>query len=362
MKKETLIIVNQAQFGYHIDSFYYCHYLRNKYNIIYLCWDYGLKKIFMPGITIRYISRKGHLLTRNVRFLFQTIKTLKFRYNYCIIKYFKGCSLLKILFPHEPLLLDIRTFHVKRDIYRRKLFNLVLRLESRLFSHISVISEGLADKLGFKPKNLYILPLGANIISPKNKQFDHLRLLYVGTLENRNIGQTLIGFSKFYHAYKEKLQMHYTIIGEGNPCDIEKLEALARNLGIFSVLTLTGKIPHNKLSPYFDTHNLGVSYIPETDYFDHQPPTKTYEYMLSGIPVIGTSTSANKKIVTPERGILIHDTPESFFQGLVQFYTSRNKYHSNIIRAGLMDYAWEQIVVDLERQLKIFFPPSYCKS
>jgi nucleoside-diphosphate-sugar epimerase len=67
---------------------------------------------------------------------------------------------------------------------------------------------------------------------------------------------------------------------------------------------------------YFDIHNIGVSYIPMLKCFDNQPPTKTFEYLLSGMPVIATATNANKDIINDVNGVLINDNSEEVYNGL----------------------------------------------
>jgi len=166
----------------------------------------------------------------------------------------------------------------------------------------------------------------------------------VGTLHNRNIDQTLEGFSKFYHNYKDKLKIHYTIVGSGVNQEEKKLEAIAREKKIEEAVHITGQIPHDRIKPYFDSHNIGVSYIPIVDYYDFQPPTKTFEYLLSGMPVIATCTYENKRVITDKNGILIDDNSESFYLGLIKLLKVINEYNSELIRQSSLEFTWERII------------------
>ena len=96
-----------------------------------------------------------------------------------------------------------------------------LWIEMKFFKYKTVISEGLAKKLQLN-SNIYILPLGADIISSTRKTFDEMNLLYVGTLYNRKIEDTLVGFANFYQVYKNKIKMRYTIIGKGKDNEEQK--------------------------------------------------------------------------------------------------------------------------------------------
>lgn len=350
MNKKSLLVIHQEPFGYHSDTYYYCKYLKTKFDITYICWDYNKKKIHMPGIRIIYISRKGNLPIRNFRFIFSVLDEIKTRYDFHFIKYFKGSSLLRLLSGKQNFLLDIRSGSILAKEWKRLALNFTMKTETKCFPHVSVISKGLRDRLGLD-RETYILPLGADPISTNNKPFDTLKLLYVGTLYNRNMEQTIQGFSKFYHEFKSRTNIQYTIVGSGFDNEEAQLKALVKSENIEDAVTIAGYIPHDELKPYFDEYNIGISYIPRTEYFDVQPPTKNYEYLLSGMAVLATNTQENRTVITPKNGILINDTPEDFYRGLIQLYVNRQIYDSQEIRANAMPYTWEKIVTRLNHRL-----------
>jgi len=348
---KTILLINQAQFGYHSDTYYYCKYLCNSFDITYICWDYGHEKIELKGINVIYISRKGNIAIRNLRFIWKVLKELQNNYDFNLIKYFRGCSSLKILNPKKKFLFDIRTGSVNKKNLYRHVYDFFMKTEGKLFQHISVISKSLAQKLNID-KKAYILPLGADIISDTNKKFNSINLLYVGTLSNRNIEQTIKGFSKFYHEYNGRVEISYTIIGSGFENETHEIKKIVFEEKLTEAVKLTGQLPHDKLKPYFDKCNIGVSFIPQTDYFDVQPPTKTFEYFLSGMPVIATNTKENAIVVNKKNGILINDDSESFFEGLIKILNNKNQYNSEIIRRTSMQFTWHTIVADLRCHLE----------
>lgn len=350
MFKKKFLIINQLQFGYHSDTYYYCKYLRTSFEITYICWDYKKKPIMLKGINVIYISRRGNILSRNIRFIFQVIREVKNAYDCHLIKYFRGCSFIKFVYPKKKFLLDIRTGSVAIKKGNRLFYNSLMIAETKKFKCVSVISKSLGRKLGL-PKKTYILPLGADVISSTNKAFDSMKLLYVGTLYNRNIEHTIEGFSKFYNKYNKKIDINYTIVGNGSTIEENKLKTLVRNKKLGSYIKFAGQIPHTEIKNFFDVHNIGISYIPITSYFDVQPSTKNFEYLLSGIPVIATNTRENKAIINNNNGILINDSAEDFYQGLVHIYTNREKYNSHNIRLDSMPYKWNKIIDDLNLML-----------
>jgi len=354
MNEKKIIIIHQEPFGYHSDTYYYCKYLRKKHALTYICWDYNRKKIHMDGINVIYISRKGNLLIRNLRFIIRVLIELKNDYHFQIIKYFRGCSLLRLFFQDKLFLLDIRSGSTLKNKFNRNFYNFLLKTESSFFNHISIISWGLAKKLGFSKNSnkVFILPLGAEVLSSTTKKFNSINLLYVGTLHSRNIDQTIKGFSKFYQEHKNKFQIVYTIIGSGFGNEENTLKQLIIDEGINNAVHVVGYVPHDELKPFFDTHNIGISYVPKTDYFDVQPPTKTFEYLLSGMPVIATNTSENKAVINNKNGILIKDTHEDFYQGLIEIFQKKEQFDSNGIRSSAMKYSWGKITNNLNFMLQ----------
>lgn len=345
-----LLILCQHQFGYHIDTYQYCLNLAGQYEITYLCWDYQHKKLKVPGVRVIYVSRRGNLVSRNFRYLRRAVGEVLLGYDFHFIKYFRGCSLIPFLSKKSNFILDIRSASVLKKTSRIA-YNLCMKAEIAQFKNLSVISMGLAEKLKVSHR-AFILPLGADVISYYPKKFDQMRLLYVGTLYNRNIEKAIQGFQAFYQSFKEKIPLCFTIIGSGFASEEAELKNLVFELGLESVVKIKGSVPYDELQPYFDRHNIGVSFIPMTDYFDVQPPTKTYEYLLSGMPVIATQTQANRAVISHKNGVLINDTPSSFFQGLAKLYENRSQYDTHEIRSRAMSHTWGKISTKLDHKLK----------
>lgn len=345
---KRMIILNQNQFGYLNDTYYYCKYLRYDFDLTYLCWFYNYKKIHLNKIRIYYVSRSGNVVVRNIRYILRSIFEIKKNhYDIHFIKYFSGCSLLKLFCPTKKFILDIRTGSVNnKSKLKRKIYNKLIYIESKVFKNITIISESLRNRLNISKHKTFILPVGGDIISETNKLFTTMQLLYVGTFNNRNIEKTIIGFHKFYEEYKNLIDTTYTIIGSGNKTEFFKIKETINKLNISSVVRLVGYKDHESLKKYFDQANIGVSHIPITEYFDCQPPTKTFEYLLSGLCVIGTNTTENKKIINNSNGVLINDDPLSFYNGLIHLYNNMQSFNSRQIANNILRYKWSNIILN----------------
>ncbi len=350
--KKKLLIVNRAQFGYHIDTYYYCKYLRGSFDITYLGWDYQKPYIQLENINIIYVSRKYSKVIRYFNFLFKCISESRKNYNLVFINYFPLCILVKYLSSNKKHVVDVRTGYIEENHFKLKLLNSILSWETGLFENITIISSSLASKLRLNKNKLKIIPLGADIISNKNKSFDTMKLIYVGTFHLRNIEKSIFGFARFYKENKLSIKMNYIIIGDGYNEEDKYFEEIIKQAGLEGIVRVVGPVKHENLKHYFDEQNIGVSFIPMTPYFDCQPPTKTFEYMLSGMPVIATSTYENMRLIDNNNGVLIQDNEDSFYNGLNELAYNKKLYDSNAIRKFCKKYTWKNIVND---DLKNYF-------
>lgn len=350
MKKEILFI-NQSQFGYHIDYLNYCKFLKDDFSISYICWDYQRKRIEEENVNIIYISRNGNILKRNTRFIFAILRHLNDKvYFFIFINYFRGASLISLFSKKKQNLhIDLRSGSVSANPYVRYLYNSIVRFECQFYNSSSIISEGLKNMLKFN-KNACILPLGASPVNLIKNCNHRVHLLYIGTFTNRRIEDTIIGLNVFLED-NPKADIHYTIIGNGWYNEIENLKALVNELGLNKFIDLPGYISNVELSSFFEITNVGVSYVPITPYYEYQPPTKTFEYLMAGMPIIATNTYENRQVVNIENGVLITDTPKNFANGIKTIYQNIDQYSSQKIRKSVEQYDWEIIVRTIKEKI-----------
>ncbi len=348
--KPTLIIVHTEQFGYHVDSYYHSKLLSGEFNVRCITWDHGLPRMSLPGVEVHYVPRHGGF-ARVPRFV-NSVRSLAARSAkpLVMVKYMPVmAALLRLAMGRYPMVLDIRTGSVAPHPGVRKLSNLLLRAECTLYRHITIISASLAQMLGLS-KRARLLPLGAVEISSCPKRFDNLRLVYVGTLYNRNIDRALRGFAAF--CADSAADARLTIVGGGPGAEQQQLQALTAELGVQEKVRILGPVPHDQLRPIFDEHNTGLSFVPLTPYYDVQPPTKTFEYLLSGMPVLATATQENSRVVDAHNGVLTEDSAAGVKHGLEVLWQRRGQYDSNVIRRGAERHLWPNIVRNLAEYLR----------
>lgn len=341
MKK--LLIVTKSQFGYHIDPYKYAYYLKDDYEITHICWEFELPKVHVEGIRVKYITREGNKIERYTRFIREINQEIKSQpFDIIFMVFFPGATLLKILNPNRVFNIDIRTAADTKNKMINLLRDTLLKWECKQFHHLSILSHGLAKKLGFE--KYHYLPLGGEQFSSNDKNFKEARFLYVGTLENRNLITLVKGFHRFLQIQApDGPSASLTIIGDGPGNELEEIRNYIRENQIENHIITTGYVQNDSLYGYFEHANIGVSFVPMTPYYDHQPPTKTYEYLLSGLPVLATATTENSKIINDTCGVLIRDNEEAVVAGLLEIVKRLKDFDSATIRNLYSDSAWINI-------------------
>ena len=341
MKK--ILFINPGPFGSLTDTYYYYLHLKDKYNITYLgCKeDYEIRAF--EDINLIHLDVKSNFFMKKIAFYKRIILLINSSdYEFILVNYFLGCSIING-FSKKKVIIDIRTSVIHPNRYNRLLFNSILSFEAKFFDSITIISKGLKGYLKL-PEKSHVLPLGAPKTPLITKSFDKLKLLYVGTFHERNIIITIYGFSKFVDYLNDENVSHYTIIGNGSDMEISNIKNAIISAGMEKHISFIGVVRHPKLLTYLENHNVGMSYIPIKEHFQNQPPTKTFEYLLSGMAVIATGTLENKRIITNNNGVVIDDSIEDVYQGLVQIYNNRLQYNSEEIQKEAEKYSWETIV------------------
>ena len=199
----------------------------------------------------------------------------------------------------------------------------------------------------------YILPVGASSIPVVRYVKNKIELLYIGTFANRNIEDTIEGLGMFVRK-NSSVNISYTIIGDGSVSELESIKKNIKKYSLEKYVSLMGYVPHSELVNYYEKSSVGVSYVPITPYFNFQPSTKTFEYLMAGMPVIATGTYEHRQIINDVNGIIIDDTPESFANAITQLHESITGYKEQKIRSSVAEYEWTKIVTGMKNSILDF--------
>ena len=341
----NILIIAQGQYGYNAGCYHYTKHLTSSgHNVVFLCNDYHLEKVEVPNVEVVYVDEPN-----SIKWRFKFSKLIKpilreYKIDVVLYEYYKCCFLNAHLFGKTPAIMDVRSGDVAKNELKRAFFNWLIKFESFFFSHTITLSESLAKKLKFKDGSYDIVTLGADIFEDAPKQYDDINLLYVGTLKQRDIHKTIQGLVKFMKE-RPQAKCHYDIIGFGTPEEESYIGDLIKKHNLGGIVEFHGRINYEFLKPYFKRANVGVAFVPMTPYYDCQPSTKIYEYVLSGLYCIATNTYENKLAVDFRNGILCDDNADSFAKALIEYHDSdRSKLNSDEIRNSMKKYMWSNVV------------------
>lgn len=341
--KPKLLFIAKEQFGYLTDLYKWCECLRVHYNITVISPSGSDKKKYeLEGVKVKYVPFGKSRRMNAVKFISTILWHCAFTSAKVFVVYYESCSLLKLVLKWRKMHVDVRTLTVSKDSAERKRLDNLLIRECSKFDSCSAISEGVARRMGLP--GVQIVPLGSDVISGAHKEYNkNLRLLYVGTFDNRNIEQTVEGVKLFRDEHPDVV-ISYHIVGKGQKNEAELIQSCIDKFSLNDCVHIHGYMTHEELLPLYNESNIGVSYVPITEYYQHQPPTKTYEYVLSGLYCIATATESNKSLITKDNGFLIVDNPQGFKFGCESYLNCCSMLKEVNIRKSLANHNWKNIV------------------
>ena len=132
---------------------------------------------------------------------------------------------------------------------------------------------------------------------------------------------------------------HLLIAGQGP--DKEKLEALAKSLGVADRVELVGSVPHEELPALYSAADMLVLATSREGW-----PNVLLEAMACGAPVVATSIGGIPEIITrPEAGVIVPArTPEALATGIRQIIA--HPPNRAATRAHAEAHGWDEVIAE----------------
>ena len=351
MNRLKVLVVYPARFGFHVVSYFLCKYGAQKHDFTYLGLAFAATagcetSSPLPGVTVKHHSCQSGLSGRSKVLRLIREEVMAGKYDVVFTAYIPGFSLLRGFFARQnvEVIVDIRSGFLVQNRCKRFLLNRMLRYECRKFHHITINSRLLGKYLGFAEGEVFELPLGAEPVSVAPQDFDRLHLLYVGALPKRQVERTVAGLRLYINRCGGENVKQYDIVGAGSREDEQKIRAAIVENELEGVVKMHGYVPRERMAEFLQSANVGVSFVPLTPYYDMQPVTKTYEYLMAGLPIIATRTTQNQRLVNDSNGVLIDDTPESFSRGLAEIKSKLSGLSPLVIQGASLQHSWENVI------------------
>lgn len=148
---------------------------------------------------------------------------------------------------------------------------------------------------------------------------NHFLITYFGTLSFVRNPQFIL---KAFAEVRSKLpNCKLILIGKtAFPWEEKELKLLCRNLGIQKDVIFTRHLDRNKLQDYLRYCDISISAIPPESYYKISSPTKLYESLGNGVPVVGNKGifEQEKVILESGGGVLVDYKTTSFCNAIVR--------------------------------------------
>lgn len=340
-----ITLVARNQFGYQTDYFNFTKLLTQKFgsdSVTSLCIDAGYEKIQPGNARVIYVAGPSHpKLVRFAKLVWAGLSALRLG-DTVLVKYFPGVSVLRLSRWRKNLIVDIRTLSVSPIAYKRRMQDLLCRIEILGHGRVAVVSEHVAKKLRLNNWNL--LPLGANPPFLRIEDRDSLgnqspSFVYAGTLDGRDLMSMIQGFQIASLSMDIKLR----VIGDGS--SRSRLIARCEELAILDRVEFLGHIPHGQqFSSILMKSTFGIVHVPPTDYYAGQPSTKMYEYWAHGLPVLCSNYPAGASDVESGTGSVYEFNPIDLADCMIESCVNIKSFDFSRIQELANQHTWSTVV------------------
>ncbi len=217
-------------------------------------------------------------------------------------------------------------------------------------------------KEGFPKSRIMPLPMGINpswchwdikenTIKKKYRLGNSRVILYSGTLDKlRKLDMIIEAFS-IVRVQEDDLKL--LLVGDGD--DRLHLQQLAKSSGYSNDIVFVGKVPYQDMPKILKTATIALCPVPPLDIYLISSPTKLFEYMVMGIPIIANEEIPEQRDALEESsgGVLVKFNAESFAIKIIELLNSPEKTLSMGINGQkwvLVNRSYERMAIDVEKR------------
>ena len=178
----------------------------------------------------------------------------------------------------------------------KRTVELVERLACKISDHLITVSNECKNRLVSRGNNAQKIAVIMNTANMDDFNFNsdgelkkitrNVRIIYHGTIMERFGLHNAIKAMKYI--VEDIPESVLNIYGRYETSYRTKLEKLVKELNLMSNVFLHGLISKDQVARLINDHDIGVVPYLKTDYMNIALPTKAFEYMASGIPVVAT--------------------------------------------------------------------------
>lgn len=176
-----------------------------------------------------------------------------------------------------------------------------------------------------------------------------LHLVYTGTVAHERGRDVML--EALALANRGEVRARLTIIG-ASPEQASYCRERGNALGIAEHLEILPRVPGHRIPSLLANADLGVCIWEDRVYWRFNPPTKLFEYLVAGLPVLASNIRTHTQYITDwGNGRIFDYSPESLAERIVELWARRSELpllKRNAAASG-EKYLWERIEPEFVR-------------
>lgn len=179
-------------------------------------------------------------------------------------------------------------------------------------------------------------------VSFEDKKYD---LIYCGGISELRGAYMILKALKKARTHKKDIQLAF--LGNYYPPGLkQEMHAYLEKNDLTQNVHLLDAVPYRQVADYYEQSKIGLVLLQQVKTFEVSLPIKIFEYMMFGLPVIGSDFGHIKKYISMDRcGVLVApDDADQIAKAMTELLSDRqlyNEYSENGRKAAISKYRWD---------------------
>jgi len=184
---------------------------------------------------------------------------------------------------------------------------------------------------------------GVSLARIRENENEPLELLYTGTVQKARGRDVMI--EAVAMTVKAGVPVRLTMVG-ANPEELDYCKAYAQQLGIADAITMHGRVPGHEIPAYIAQVDAGLCLWEDQPWWRFNPPTKLFEYLVAGLPVLASNIRTHTQYITHgQNGLIFEYDSNSLARAIQALWKRRAELPAfkQLAFESSTPYIWENI-------------------
>lgn len=185
--------------------------------------------------------------------------------------------------------------------------------------------------------------VGAALKAKPRDEAQPLELIYTGTVEKARGRDVML--EAIAIAIRAGIPVRLTMVG-ASQAEIDYCDAYALELGAQSAVRVLGRVPGDEIPNYLALADAGICIWEDRPWWRFNPPTKLFEYLVAGLPVLASNIRTHSQYVKDgENGMLFEYDADSLADQIRRLWLQRDRLPQMKQQAAHsgVPYLWQNI-------------------